>query len=90
MDRRKSWLERLDLAEEANPRQPLVEVCGNQRVIVEHHRGVMAYGREVIQIRLSGGSIRIQGCGLLLRKMCPQQLAVTGKIAAIFWEMEGE
>lgn len=86
MKQRKPFFEKLDLMEEARPRQPLVEVCGYSRVIVENHRGVLEYGKERISARVPFGAIRIEGTGLLLRKMCGQQLVITGNIAAIRWE----
>lgn len=83
MKRRVSILDRLDLMDEAMPRQPIVEICGDGRVIVENHGGVMEYSGEVIRIRVRYGSILIGGEDLLLRKMCGQQLVITGKIGAV-------
>lgn len=88
MKRRIPLWERLDLMEEPAPRQTLVELCGNGRVIVENHRGVLEYGREKIRVKTRFGSISILGNGLLLRKMCGQQLVITGSIASI--HLEGE
>ena len=86
MKQRKPLLEKLDLMEEPKPRQSLVEMFANRRVIVENHRGVMDYCKDHIRVRAIGGSICIQGEGLLIRKMCNQQLVITGNIASIQWD----
>ena len=42
--KQRMWMEKLlgqtDLPGENLPLQPLVEICGNHRVLVENHRGV--------------------------------------------------
>ena len=44
-----NWMERMveraDLPGEALPGQPLVELLGERRVLIEHHGGVTEYGR---------------------------------------------
>ena len=54
MDGRRGFLDRLaegiDLPGEALPGQPVLEVAGDRRVLIEHHRGVTEYSRERIGI----------------------------------------
>ena len=42
--------EQLDLPGESLPGQVLIEISGDNRVLIEHHRGVMEYGKEKICI----------------------------------------
>ena len=81
------WMERLadraDLQGEALPGQPLVEILGEQRVLIEHHAGVTEYGREKIQVRMSYGGLCICGYGLELARMNVDQLIISGRIDSV-------
>ena len=61
MNRRRGFLERLaegaDLPGEAMPGQPLVELAGDRRVLIENHNGVTEYGRERISVRVRYGQL---------------------------------
>ena len=75
-----------EIGGEANPQLPIVEVAGEGRVLVEHHRGVIAYTREEVRIRVNYGSVLVTGMELELRKMHRMQLIVAGKIDKIILE----
>ena len=87
MERRKGFLDRLaeraDLPGEAMPGQPLLELVGDRRVLVENHRGVTQYSKERIGIRLSYGEVAVCGCGLELVRMSKEQLIIVGRIDGI-------
>jgi sporulation protein YqfC len=81
------WMERLadraDLQGEVMPGQPLVEIYGEERILIEHHRGVTEYGREKIQVKMRYGSLCICGFGLELAKMNADQLIISGRIDSV-------
>lgn len=79
-------LERLDLTDEPIPGQPLIELCGNQRVLIEHHGGVMEYGRELITVKVRFGSVSVHGNKLEICRMQANQLVIIGKIEKISLE----
>lgn len=87
MKQRKGWIERLadttDLQGEAFPGQPLVELFGERRVLIEHHCGVTEYGRERIQVRMKYGYLTVCGSCLELARMTGEQLVITGRIDSI-------
>lgn len=87
MGKRGNWMERLteglDAAEVATPGQPLVEICGERRVLIEHHRGVSRYGRDLICVRVRYGEVALRGSGLELANMTRDQLVVCGKIHSV-------
>lgn len=87
MKQRIGMLERLadrtDLQGEALPGQPLLELYGDRRVLIEYHRGVTEYGRERIQIRVCYGTLCICGSCLELARMTSDQLVITGKIDSV-------
>ena len=87
MKRPGGWMERLaegmDLNGETLPGMPLVEICGEGRVLIEQHCGVSRYGSEQICVRVKYGEVEILGCGMELAKMSKEQLVVLGRIDSV-------
>lgn len=84
---RNNWIERLaaqmELAEEPLPGQPLVEICGERRLLIENHRGVNLYGSETIRVRVAFGEVVVQGRDLTFGRMTRTQLMICGNIDAV-------
>lgn len=76
-------LDNAQLGEESLPLQPVVELLGDGRVLIENHKGVIEYCSEKIQARVSFGAVSVAGCNLRLRLMTGQKLVIVGKIDAI-------
>ena len=72
-----------DLQEEHLSVLPLIEISGDHRVLVEHHKGVSEYGENQIGILVKYGTIVVLGQGLTLSMMSKDRLIVTGSIEAI-------
>ena len=72
--------DRLELPGEALPGQPLVEIAGDGRVLIENHRGVREYSRERIGVKVKYGLVQICGSCLELRCMTWEQLVISGRI----------
>ena len=87
MKQRRGLMERFadtaDLQCEALPGQPVVEVYGDRRVLIEHHGGVTEYGREKIQVKVRYGQLCICGGCLELARMTSEQLVITGRIDSV-------
>lgn len=87
MGRGNFFLERfsedVDLAMEPMPGQPIVEIAGEKRVLIENHQGVKAYGRDQIIVKVKYGCVCVCGCGLELLRMTREQLVIRGKIDCI-------
>ena len=85
--KQRMWIEKLlgqtDLPGENLPLQPLVEICGNHRVLVENHRGVTVYTNERIGIRVRFGTVEVLGQQLMLRQMSRCQLVISGQIQGV-------
>ena len=73
----------VDLPDEPIPGQPLIEISGQCRVLIEHHCGVVNYTHEMIGVRVKYGSILIGGKNLTLTKMTRQQLIISGIIESV-------
>ena len=63
--------------------QPIVEIYGYDRVLIERHSGVTEYGRNCIHVKVSFGYIEICGADLQLAGMSKEQLVITGKIIGV-------
>lgn len=87
MKEHRNWTQRLteaaDLAGETIPGIPVVELLGDQRVLVEGHQGVTEYSTDQIGVKLTWGCLCIRGCGLHLRIMTRERLVVSGRIDAL-------
>ena len=62
---------------------PLIELAGRSRVLIENHRGVLAYSLEEICVKVSYGSVCVTGSGLHLLQMSKEQLVICGEITGI-------
>ena len=77
-----SWLAG-DLPGEVLPGQSLLELAGDRQILIENHRGVTAYSRERIGIRVPFGEVVVRGECLELARMTQGQLVITGTIQSI-------
>lgn len=62
---------------------PLVEISGQNRVLIENHQGVLAYSLDEIQIKVCYGCIAVTGRNLHLIQMSKEQLVICGVIDAL-------
>lgn len=87
MKERKILLEQLstavDLQSEAIPGQPLIEIMGDRRVLIEHHCGVTEYSCNQVCIKVRHGAVAVFGNKLALSLMTKEQLIITGQIEGV-------
>ena len=81
--KRRKWTEKWIPNIDSVPLQPLLELCGEHRILIENHRGVMVYEPGCIQVRVAFGSLAIEGQSLRLCKMQNQQLVIQGRIDGV-------
>lgn len=72
--------EEMDLTGQPAPGQPIVEIAGDRRVLIENHFGITQYSAEKICVNVKFGQISICGCNLELDQMNREQLIITGRI----------
>lgn len=79
----KDWNGRL--REELVPRT-LAELYGSERLLVEHHRGIVSYGADCIRMGATFGFLIAEGENLRLCCMSRSQLVICGKIRCLRME----
>ena len=72
-----------DLSGEPMPKQSLIEIAGERRVIIENHCGVIGYGTDEICVKMRSGNIIVCGKGLELVRMTKEQLVIMGTIDCV-------
>jgi len=72
-----------ELELELQPKLPIVELAGENRVLIENHQSVIGYGRQEIRVKVKYGFIAIKGDCLELAKLSKEQLIIVGKICGI-------
>lgn len=76
-------LEQNTISPEAVPGQPIIEIAGDCRVLIENHQGVAAYGRESILVNVTFGSVCVCGCRLEMMQMTKEKLVICGRIDSV-------
>ena len=79
----------MELPGEPMPGQPVIEIAGDKRVLLENHFGVKEYCPERIAVKVKYGMVIICGCGLELKHMSSQQLVISGRINAVTLQRRG-
>lgn len=85
----KPWKDMIRHPGESIQPRTLVELIGKERLLVEHHRGIMGYGTEEILVGTSYGILKITGTELRLCCMSRQQLFISGRIDVLTMEGRG-
>jgi len=62
---------------------PRVELEGLDTLRVEQHRGLAAYGPELVVVRCTGADLRVRGSRLTLETMTVGELKLRGRILAL-------
>ena len=62
------------------PGLPILEIAGPNRILIENHRGVIAYSPCQVTVRVQFGTYNIYGCNLRIAKMGKDQLVIQGNI----------
>lgn len=82
----KTWRQVAQGTRDAVSPRTLVELLGKNRVLVEHHKGILRYGTEEILVGASYGILRICGDNLRLCCMSREQLYISGEILSVHLE----
>ena len=83
---KKKIMEALDLPMETVLDVPRLVVLGNERVLVENHKGIYEYYPSFVRLKTGIGILKVAGEELTLKELSAQRLYVDGKIASLEYE----
>lgn len=87
MKERESFMRRItdaaDLGAEPLPKLPLVEILGDNRVLIENHCGITAYSQCEICVKVKFGLIQVTGSRLHIARMTLDQLLIAGVVDGV-------
>ena len=75
--------ERMALPAEALTDAVRITMTGRRRVVVEHHRGLLGYDTQTVEVGAGKGRVRVLGSELALLAMDRETLIVSGKISGV-------
>ncbi|WP_409341328.1 sporulation protein YqfC [Paenibacillus sp. MBLB4367] len=62
---------------------PRITVIGNNQLLIENHRGVIAFSDEQLRLRLAKGEMEIRGKQLVIRAIYSEEVYVDGLVSDI-------
>ncbi len=71
------------------PLQTLIELVGDQRILIENHHGMAAYSKQMISVKTSYGMVGITGRGLRIQQMTKNRIVIGGYIEEIYLSKGG-
>ena len=78
--------EALDIPPEALSNAVRIVLTGRRRALVEHHRGLLGYSGERVEVGAAPGRVRFLGRDLVLKAMDADTLLITGYLSAVEYD----
>lgn len=75
--------ELFNIPEMTLPGEPIIEVYGDRRVLIEGCCAVLQYAGNCIKLRNPCGTVCVVGCGLCMAEISKTQTIITGKVENI-------
>lgn len=76
-------MERMDLPGQLAAGIPQMELVGNAELYMAHHRGVLSYSTELVEVNGGDLILRLQGERLQIVAMTGEELRVSGRITSL-------
>jgi len=73
----------LELPGEAALNLPKIIITGRVQVLVENHRGIVAYDQESVRLLVETGEVAVSGQDLVLRAILPDEVVIEGEISGV-------
>ena len=65
---------------------PRLTLVGNIQLLVENHRGVIAYSDRLIRIGVSNGELAVRGREMQIKNLYSEELMIKGIIEGVDYE----
>ena len=76
----------MDLPQECLTDAARVTLYGRRQAAIEHHRGLLGYTPDAVEVSLGRGKVRLLGSELEVRAMDGETLLIAGHISAVEYE----
>ncbi|GIP20534.1 MULTISPECIES: sporulation protein YqfC [Paenibacillus] len=87
---RKWSVDFLDLPQDLVFDLPRLTMVGNKQLLIENHRGVLHFSPDKLKLALTDGSLDVDGRGLVIKAIMPEEVLIEGYISAIQYFGTGE
>ncbi len=64
---------------------PRITLVGQIHIYIENHKGLLAFSDTEIRVLLKQGQMLIQGEGLVIKVILPEELVLEGKINQVLY-----
>lgn len=64
---------------------PKIVINANREVLIQNHRGVIEYDRQLVRINTKFGEVKICGAHLVLVAALKEEITVEGRIERVEW-----
>ena len=75
-----------ELPDEVIADLPLIMITGHRKLLLENHKGIAAYNRETVKIRIKNGYLIIEGRRLEIEEIQSEHLQLSGTINKICFD----
>ena len=65
---------------------PRLTLVGNQKILLENHRGIIHYDNEKIRVGIKGGELIVSGKNLQVQKIMVEEIHIKGYIESLYFE----
>ncbi|MEW6173471.1 MAG: sporulation protein YqfC [Bacillota bacterium] len=62
---------------------PKIVITGNVHVLIENHRGIVAYSPDAVKVLVQVGEVVVSGRNLVIRSIAADEVAVEGEIQGV-------
>lgn len=66
-----------------NTNKPLIEILGDHRLLIEHHKGVIQYETNLISVKVAFGCVEIRGEELKIYCMSQENIVICGTVESV-------
>ncbi|SEF74285.1 sporulation protein YqfC [Caloramator fervidus] len=83
MDLKRRLSDALDIPQEIVMNVPSLKVVGDSEIIIENHKGIIEYGKNVVRVDSNIGIINIKGSDFIIKSITQDEIELLGKIEVI-------
>jgi sporulation protein YqfC len=79
----------LELQHDVALNLPVLHITGNERLLMENHKGLLEYGRTKIRIASTAGTVEIDGENLAIEAVGHDEVLITGCLKSVILNKTG-